>query len=224
MTLRSLPPKLDDCRRHGPASGAELFLAEGDSAAGAVRLVRDPETQAVLPMMGKPLNADRNPPARVVAYPLYHALVQAMGAGCGPSFDLTRRRYERVVLVMDADADGIHCAALMCLYFYRMMWPLLDGGHVSMAHPPLATVHAGDGTRIHVFTEPEYRTTAEALRASGQEVQTVRYRGLAGVDLGTLGATCVHRSTRTLRRLGRDDADAVRTVFGGGTAPQPTLF
>jgi DNA gyrase subunit B len=216
------PLKLDDCRRHGAGSGAELFLVEGDSAAGSLRLVRDVETQAVLPMMGKPLNVRKASAARLAAYPLFAALAQAMGAGHGASFDLARRRYDRVVLLMDADADGIHCAALMCLYFYRMMWPLLDGGHVFMAHAPLATVYAG-ATATHVFTETAYRQTAQQYRERGDEVQTVRYRGLAGLSHAALSASCVHPTTRTLQRLGRPDADAVLTVFGG-EAPQPTLF
>ncbi|MEP7117668.1 MAG: toprim domain-containing protein [Acidobacteriota bacterium] len=217
-----LAPKLDDCRRHGPGSGAELFVVEGDSAAGSLRLVRDHERQAVLPMQGKPLNADKASPARVAAYPLFTALAEAVGAGQGPSFVLARRRYERVVLLMDADADGIHCAALMCLYFSRMMWPLLEAGHVFIAHAPLATVYAGPQA-THVFTEVEYRAAADALRAQGADVQTVRYRGLAGLSLATLAASCMHPDTRTLRVLGPGDAVAVRTVFGG-TAPQPTLF
>jgi len=218
-----LTPKLDDCRHHGAGSGAELFLVEGDSAAGSLRLVRDAAFQAVLPMQGKPLNAAKASPGRVAANPLYAALVEAMGAGYGAAFDLTRRRYDRVVLLMDADADGIHCAALLCLYFYRMMWPLLEGGLVYMAHAPLATVYAGDAA-VHVHTEADYRATADRLRALGHEVQTVRYRGLAGVSHATLAASCVAPATRVLRRLGPDDALAVRTVFGGGTAPQPTLF
>lgn len=218
-----LAPKLDDCRQHGAGSGAELFIVEGDSAAGSLRLVRDHATQAVLPMQGKPLNAAKASPERVAAYPLFAQLATAIGAGSGPSFDLARRRYDRVVLLMDADADGIHCAALMCLYFYRMMWPLLEQGHVFMAHAPLATVYAG-ADAIHVFSEVDYRATAEVRRAAGAEVQTVRYRGLAGLSHATLAATCVTPATRTLRPLGPGDAHAVRTVFGGGTAPQPTLF
>lgn len=218
------PLKLDDCRRHGPGSGAELFLVEGDSAAGSVKLVRDAETQAVLPMQGKPLNAAKASPDRVAAYPLYRALVEAMGAGDGPTFDAARARYERVILLMDADVDGIHCAALMCLYFFRRMWPLLEQRRVSVAHAPLAVVVSDtDGSRRYAFDEIEYRETAQALREAGHELQVVRYRGLAGLDLGTLAATCVRPATRVLHPLGRPDADAMLKVLGRGE-PQPTLF
>jgi DNA gyrase/topoisomerase IV subunit B len=220
-----LPPKLDDCRRHGVGSGAELFVVEGDSAATTVRIVRETETQAVLPMMGKPLNAAKASPGRLAAYPPFVALADAMGAGHGSTFTLDQRRYDRVVLLMDADADGIHCAALMCLYFYRMMWPLLDGGHVWMAQPPMAAVTSAGGTVRHVFTDEEYRgVTAAAKREGEGALQVVRYRGLASIELGTLADACVRPATRVIRRLGPADVDAVRTVLGGGVVPTPTLF
>lgn len=218
------PLKLDDCRRHGPGSGAELFLVEGDSAAGSVKLVRDAETQAVLPMQGKPLNAAKASSERVAGYPLYRALAAAMGAGDGPTFDLARARYERVILLMDADVDGIHCAALMCLYFFRRMWPLLEQRRVAIAHAPLAVILSEtDGSRRYVYDETEYRDQAQALRAEGHALQVVRYRGLAGLELGTLAATCVRPATRVLHPLGRPDADAMLRVLGKGE-PQPTLF
>ncbi|MEZ5294053.1 MAG: toprim domain-containing protein [Vicinamibacterales bacterium] len=217
-------PKLMDCRRHGPGSGAELFVVEGDSAAGTVALVRDAETQAVLPMQGKPMNAVKASPEKVVANPWFQALTQAMGAGDGPAFDLARVRYERVVLLMDADADGIHCAALMCLYFYRRMWPLLAERRVSVAHPPLACLSSDQLPRpLYVFTEPEYRQATQDLRAVGHDLQVVRYRGLAGVDLEALATASVRPATRTLQALGRADADAMMRVLGRGE-PQPTLF
>lgn len=219
-----LPPKLDDCRRHGQGSGAELFLVEGDSAAGAVSQIRNHERQAVLPMQGKPLNAAKASPAKVEAYPLFQALVDAVGAGDGPTFDLARARYDRIVLLMDADADGIHSAALMCLYFYRRMWPLLAERRVAVAHPPLAVIVGPTLERPeYVFTEPKYRERTRELRAAGHDVDVVRYRGLAGIDLSTLAATCVDPATRVLHTLGRPDADAMLRVLGK-REPQPTLF
>lgn len=218
------PRKLDDCHRHGLGSGAELFLVEGDSAAGAVSLVRDPQTQAVLPMMGKPMNAAKASPAKVAAYPLFQALVAAVGAGDGPTFDLERSRFDRIVLLMDADADGIHCAALMCLYFFKRMWPLLADRRVSVAHAPLASLASPTLDRtVYVFTEAEYQATARELRGQGHELHVVRYRGLGGLDLPTLSATCVNPATRALHPLGRVDADAMQRVIGKGE-PQPTLF
>jgi DNA gyrase subunit B len=166
-------------------------------------------------MMGKPLNAVKAPPRKIEAFPLFAALVEAVGAGHGAAFDISRVRYERVVLPMDADADGIHCGALMCLYFHRMMRPLLDDGRVAMAHAPMATfVSAASGVR-HVYTEDEYRSGARSLREQGAEWKTTRYRGLAGLDRHTLSATCLDPDTRMLRPLGPADAQAAFEVFGG---------
>jgi DNA gyrase subunit B len=122
-----------------------------------------------------------------------------------------------VVLLMDADADGIHCGALMCLFFHRMMRPLLDGGHVWMAQPPVATLTAtGLVQSRHVYSDAEYRAVCAELRASGvTDLNTVRYRGVAGLDHETLASTCVHPDTRALRPLNHGDAEAALAVFGG---------
>lgn len=206
--------KLVDSARHGPGSDAELFIVEGDSAAAAVAAVRNSNTQAVLPMMGKPLNAVKAPLARVESSPLFAALVEALGAGQGVDFALANARFERVILLMDADADGIHCGALMCLYFHRMMRPLLQHGRVAMAHAPMATFYA-EGRARHVFTDEEYREVSSDLRERGVERRVARYRGLAGLDRQVLAASCVDPATRTLRPLGPEDALVALDVFGG---------
>lgn len=211
------PIKLLDCDRHGAGSGAELFIVEGDSAAGSVALVRDPATQAVLPLMGKPLNAVKAPLKKVEAYPLFASIVDAIGAGQGAGFELARARYERVILLMDADADGIHCAALMILYFHRMMPQLLNQARIAIAHAPMASlVSATLGSAVHVFSEVEYRAAARELRERGvNDVKAIRYRGLAGLDRYTLAATCLDPATRVLRPVGSGDAQAALKVFGG---------
>ncbi len=210
------PLKLDDCAVHGAGSGAELFIVEGDSAAGAVSLVRNAEYQAVLPMMGKPLNAVKASLNKVQTYPLFMVLAEAIGAGMGATFDVARVRYDRVVLLMDADADGIHCGALMCLYFHRMMRPLLDGGFLWMAYPPIVTMSADGRESRHVYSDAEYRAACVEWRASGTpQFNTVRYRGLAGLDHFVLASTCVHPGTRALRAMNGGDADAALAVFGG---------
>ena len=107
MTFPRGPLKLDDCQAHGPGSGAELFVVEGDSAADAVSRVRDPAFQAVLPMQGKPLNARKASEKKVAGHPLFQALADAIGAGIGARFDAAACRYERILLLMDPDADGI---------------------------------------------------------------------------------------------------------------------
>ena len=118
-----LPIKLDDCTHHGIGSGAELYVVEGDSAAGAVSRMRNAAYQAVLPMQGKPLNTVRATAQRVVANPWFAALTDALGTGLGDAFEIKALRYDRVILLMDPDADGIHCGALVTLFFYRWMRP-----------------------------------------------------------------------------------------------------
>ncbi|MEQ1487852.1 MAG: toprim domain-containing protein, partial [Methylotenera sp.] len=119
MIYTNRPIKLQDCRQHG--ANAELFLVEGDSAASAVSSLRNQQVQAVLPMQGKPLNTIKASAEKVVENALFKALIEALGAGVGDNFDLTKCRYSRIVLLMDADADGIHCGALMLMFFYRWM-------------------------------------------------------------------------------------------------------
>ena len=135
-----LPLKLDDCTHHGIGSGAELYVVEGDSAAGAVSRMRNAHFQAVLPMQGKPLNTVRATAQKVVANPWFAALTTALGTGLGDAFEIKALRYDRVILLMDPDADGIHCGALVTMFFYRWMRPLLDNGRVGMARAPLATL------------------------------------------------------------------------------------
>lgn len=216
------PLKLDDCTHHGIGSGAELYVVEGDSAAGAVSRMRNADYQAVLPMQGKPLNTVRATASKVAANPWFTALTAALGTGLGEAFTLQTLRYERVILLMDPDADGIHCGALVTLFFYRWMRPLLDAGRLGIVRAPLATlVVASPGhpeyAEHHVRSDAELRVTAEHLQAqSAASVVLRRYRGLAGTDLPVLAATCLDPGTRTLLRVGTADAQAAIAAFGGG--------
>ena len=132
----------------------------------------------------------------------------------GDSFDLEKARYDRVVLLMDPDADGIHCGALLLMFFRRWMQPLLENGRIAMARAPLATIRVTDGP-IHVRSENEYRLHCERLLGAGTAFESVRYRGLAGMDLAVLATTCVDPTTRVLSPVGIADADAAIAVFGG---------
>lgn len=209
------PLKLSDCVNHGADS--ELYIVEGDSASSSVSRVRDERCQAVLPMQGKPLNAIRATAKKVAANPWLAALTAALGTGLGESFDLSKMRYERVILLMDPDADGIHCGALLLMFFRRWMQPLLEGERLAMTRAPLATIICA-GEQIHVRSETEYRAECEKLRAGGVEnFATNRYRGLAGMDLDVLAATCVTPATRVLTPLGITDADAAIAVFGSAS-------
>ena len=209
--FRPGPVKLDDCSRYGADS--ELFVVEGDSAALAVSRVRDPLTQAVLPMQGKPLNALKATEKRLAAQPLFTALTESLGAGCGTAFDLAKLRYARVLLLMDPDADGIHCGVLILMFFKRLMRPLLDGGHVEIVRPPWGEVVAADGSPPrHAISEAELLAVSDAVRAVGPATAR-RYRGLAAIDSQVLLTTCVARATRRTQRISTAQAAAMIAVF-----------
>lgn len=213
MIVRSGPVKLDDCRVHGPGSGAELFVVEGDSASLSVSGVRDAAFQAVLPMQGKPLNASRASEKKVAAHALFAALTDALGVERGVRFDAARLRYDRILLLMDPDADGIHCGVLMLAFFHRWMRALLDGGHVEMVHPPWAELAvAGEPTPRYAWSDAQFRSLSAELRARGA-VTARRYRGLAGIDPPVLHATCVAPASRRTSRVTTADAETMIGMF-----------
>jgi DNA gyrase subunit B len=210
------PIRLEDSKYHGAQSGAELFIVEGDSAAGAVTNLRDRKLQAVLPMQGKPLNASRANAEKVAQFPLYKALIESIGAGFGESFDIAKIRYQRIILLFDPDADGIHCGALLQLFFYTWMRPLLESGAVESARAPLFEISCGEKFQpVYAFSEDHCRTLCERLREKNfHDIRTQRYRGLAGIDQATLASTCVDAATRKTRIVSMDEAQATYAVLG----------
>ena len=209
------PVKLEDCQLTGPGSGAELFVAEGDSAALAVSRVRDPRFQAVLPMQGKPLNALRAGAGKVAANRFFAALISALGTGWGGAFDARRLRYDRVLLLTDPDADGIHCGALLLMFFYRWMPSLIELGHLEMVRPPIGEIVPADaGLPLYVYSEPQLQALmAEMRRNADGTGRVLRYRGLASMNPGALAGQCVDPRTRHSRRLSAADAHAAMEVF-----------
>ena len=224
MHYSGAPTKFEDCTRHGRGSGAELFIVEGDSAAGAVANVRDGSLQAVLPMQGKPLNALRANGERVSEYSLFKQLIAALGVNMtdlesGEVSDLSRLRFDRVLLLFDPDADGIHCGALMLMFFYRWMRPLLESGAVQIVRAPLFVLTATDAKGVvstaHAYS-PDHagRLIAEFKRRSLTEVKTHHHRGLASIDPALLASSCVHPATRKVDVMSVADADAAISAFG----------
>jgi DNA gyrase subunit B/topoisomerase-4 subunit B len=220
--------KLLDCEQHGRGSGAELFVVEGDSAALAVGAVRDPRRQAVLPMQGKPLNALRAPAGRVAAHPFYAALIDAIGTGWGAACDSAALRYERLVLLTDPDADGIHCGALLLLFFHRWMPQLLEQGHVEIVRAPVGELRIEGAERpVYAFSDGDFQALAQRLRTAGTGRHTaLRYRGLASLGPAALAEHCVDRRTRRGRLLGTEDARDAMAVFAslGDLPPQQPLL
>ena len=225
MRRWTTPPELADCLLHGPESGGELFVVEGRSAADAVRAVRDPLRQAVLPLQGKPLNGARATDARVAADPFLGALAAALGVGRGDACSLAGLRFERVLLLHDPDADGIHIGALLLMHLARWHAPLLDAGRVERVHAPVGEVRCGPGAPSTgeppalAFGEAHFRALCEQARARhGDGFVAVRHRGLGAISPAVLRATCVDPATRLTTVLDGTDARLAAAAFG---APVP---
>ncbi len=213
------PVELIDCEVHGPGSGAELFVVEGESAASAVARVRDPRFQAVLPMQGKPLNAQKATPRRVAAQPLFRELTAALGTGMGADFRADTLRFERLLILTDPDADGIHCGVLLLAFLHRFLRPLLDDpptggagtgreGLVGWVRAPWGEVVPADGGPARVaHSEEDLLALAEKVRHD-QPATMHRYRGLAAIDSRLLARHCVAPVSR------RVDPVATRQVEG----------
>ena len=216
MYFKNTPVKLTDSRRHG--AGTELFIVEGDSAASTVAALRDGQFQAVLPMQGKPLNAIKASAEKVAAYPLFKALNESLGIDHShPTADLfvwDDLRFERLVLLFDPDADGIHSGALMLMFVYQYLRPLLDQGRVLMIHAPWVQISLTGQQALYAYSEAQALALTQQLRAQGQSPQVVRYRGLSGIDRAILMQTCIDPATRNARVMTEQDALAAIEIFG----------
>lgn len=224
MNSFTRPGKLAPCREQGP--GTELFLVEGDSASSSVDAVRNAAFQAVLPMQGKPMNPVRATARRISESPLYAALVETLGAGVGRDFELARVRYGRVLLLMDPDADGIHCGLLLQMFFHRWMRPLVDSGRLLAVWAPQAEVWVeGRPEPVLAFTEPHLHSVRARLASEGARIlDTVHYRGLGSMDPKRLAKACVHPDTRTAIRILATDVERALGVLGDpGRPPDPQL-
>jgi DNA gyrase subunit B len=220
MHYSGKPAVFEDCAIHGVASGAELFIVEGDSASGAVATVRDATHQALLPMQGKPLNALKASGERVVEYPLFKQLSDALGVApndieSGEVGDMSGRNFERVMLLFDPDADGIHSGVLMLMYFYRWMRPLLAAGAVWMVRPPLYVVTVADNQQSFHAYSPDHaaRILAELKRRGHTDVQSHHHRGLASIDPTLLASSCLAQQTRKADVMTVADAEDAIRVF-----------
>lgn len=201
-------PPLVPCRAQGP--GTELFIVEGESAAGAVARVRDEAFQAVLALRGKPLNALRAPRSRVADHAFFAALSAALGVPLGTATP-SEPRYGRLLLLMDPDADGIHCGALVVAFLHRWMPFLVDRRCVEIVRPPWGEVVAADGTPALAWSDAELRGLATARPAA-----TVmrRFRGLAALDAALLARTCVAPATRRAQAVTPADAAEIALLLG----------
>jgi DNA gyrase subunit B/topoisomerase-4 subunit B len=213
-------PKLIDCENAGsPESPTELFIVEGDSAARTLTRVRDSTFQAILPMQGKPMNATKARLEDLQKNIQFAALIKALGVDLTAAMDrpseLLKLRYQKIILLFDPDADGIHGRTLMLLFFYRWLRPLLDAGHIYDAHAPQWEI-TGTGLNQAVYAAtPEYLKQVRSYLADQgiTKIITKRFRGLGSVDVGILKSRCVDPETRTLTPLSAAYADQAIAIF-----------
>ncbi|MCA9139087.1 MAG: hypothetical protein KDB00_20080 [Planctomycetales bacterium] len=217
MTFITQTTKLIDCSPPANASDdsyRELILVEGDSASKSVARVRDRRFQAVLPMQGKPMNATKASDASVRKNQWFSELIDALGTGWHAE-EMAELRYDRILFLFDPDADGIHCGALMLMFFDEYLRPLLDANRVSLIKPPLFEIRAsGYHDAIHAFSEDHLRRIQKALDNQKIIHRHQRYRGLASIGDDTLLESCVDPNSRTAYLLQHSDAQSAREIFG----------
>ncbi|HET9897082.1 MAG TPA: DNA topoisomerase IV subunit B [Streptosporangiaceae bacterium] len=219
LASSALPAKLVDCRSSDDRS--ELFIVEGDSALGTAKLARDSEFQALLPIRGKILNVQKASLSDMLKNAECAAIIQVLGAGSGNAFDLESARYQRVILMSDADVDGAHIRCLLLTLFHRYMRPMVDAGRVFAAVPPLHRIELsnprkGASRYIYTYSDAELSRTLLELERKGQrwKDQPQRYKGLGEMDASQLAETTMDPRRRTLRRIKIADAASASRIFG----------
>ncbi|MDO5747108.1 MAG: DNA topoisomerase IV subunit B [Actinomycetaceae bacterium] len=215
LETSSLPAKLADCRTKTP-QGSELFIVEGDSALGTAKKARSAEFQALFPIRGKILNVQKASTSDMLSNAECAAIIQVIGAGSGRTFDLEQARYEKIIMMTDADVDGAHIRTLLLTLFFRYMRPLVEAGRVYAAVPPLHRVEVNAKGRkkrelVYTYSQEELEDLLKRLQRSGRTYKEPiqRYKGLGEMDAHQLAETTMDPQMRSLRRITLEDEQAL---------------